>query len=311
MAMDAWGGRIRLRPLGVGDVLDETFRVYKRQFIPLITVMAVVVVPVALLSLIVTLVTGAGSTSLFERLSMGATIVALLAIVVLAVVASLAQLVAAGAAVRVASDGILGRPVSVGEAYRDALGSFGSMLVVGFVAGIPITLLVITCIGIPVAIFLGLGWALVFQAILLEGQGAIDAMRRSWELVGGHRWRLLACVLLIGLITALLVSIPTGLFGFLAGIWLVATGGSDTAMLVSQIGNVVFNAAGQTLFGAIGYITTTLLYYDLRVRKEAFDLEQRLPQADVQGYPQYHPQGQQYPQNSPQIPTPPQAPPGR
>jgi hypothetical protein len=329
MAMNAWDGGIRLRPLEIGDVLDETFRVYKRQFIPLITVMGVVVVPSSLLSLIVVLATGVSSSSVFDRISTGATIVAVLAVIVLAIVASLAQLVAAGAAVRVASDGILGRPVSVGDAYREAFGRFGTILLASIVLFVPIALLIVTCIGIPVAIYVGLGWSLVFQAIMLEGQGAIDAMRRSWGLVGGHRWRLLACVVLIGLIAALLVSIPTGLFGFLAGILVVVSGGSDTALIGMQVGNVVFQAAGQTLFGAIGYITTTLLYYDLRIRKEAFDLQQRLPQAEMPQYPpqgspyppqnpQYPPQAPQYPPYpqqappySPQIPSPPQTPPSQ
>ena len=142
--------------------------------------------------------------------------------------------------------------------------------------GIPIALLVITCIGIPVAVYLGLGWSLVFQAIILEGHGTFDAMRRSSDLVSGHRWRLLACLVLIGLIVWLLISIPTGLFSFAASI-VMAASGSTTVRVLTQIGNALFQAAGQTLFGAIGLVTATLLYYDLRVRKEAFDLQQRLP----------------------------------
>jgi hypothetical protein len=227
--------------------------------------------------------------------------------------------------VRVASDGILGQPVSVGDAYRESLGRFWSLLLVSICVGIPIGLLVVTCIGIPVAIFVGLGWSLVFQAILLEGRGAIEAMGRSWNLVDGHRWRLLASVFLIGLIVALLVSVPAGLFGFLAGIGMVAVGGNQTAMMAIQVGDAIFQAAGQTLFGAIGYITTTLLYYDLRVRKEAFDLQQRLPQVEIAqptGYPQhpqqppyppqapgYPPYQQQPPREPPRIPPPPPAPP--
>ena len=111
--------------------------------------------------------------------NLGAVIGGVAVIFLLAIVANLAQLLAAGAAVRIASDGILGRPTSVGEAYREAFGRFWSLLLVSFCVGIPIALLVITCIGIPVAVYLGLGWSLVFQAIMLEGHGAFDAMRRS------------------------------------------------------------------------------------------------------------------------------------
>jgi hypothetical protein len=311
MATNAWGGGIRLRPLEIGDVLDETFRVYKRQFVPLITVMGLVVIPTSLVTLPLVLL-GAVNEATLERffrdgLNLGLMIGGVAAIVVVAIISSLAQLLAAGAAVRVASGGILGQPVSVGDAYREAFGHFDSLLLASFVVFVPVSLLVITCIGIPFAIFVGLGWSLVFQAILLEGHGAIDAMRRSWELVGGHRWRLLACLVLIGVIVWLLVSIPTGLFSFLSAGLAAASGGSQTMMMVANVGNVVFQAAGQTLFGAIGLVTTTLLYYDLRIRKEAFDLQQRLPHGDSQQAWQA-PQYSQQPPYSPQDPSYPQQP---
>jgi Membrane domain of glycerophosphoryl diester phosphodiesterase len=311
MAMNAGGRGIRLRPLEIGDVLDETFQVYRRGFVPIITVMAIVVVPTALLSLIVVLITGIDQSSVFDRLSVGASIAAVAAIFVFAIVAGLAQLVASGAAVRVAADVILGQPINIGDAYRETLSRLGSLLLVSICVGVPLSLLVVTCIGIPVAIFVGLGWSLVFPAILLEGRGAIDAMRRSWELVDGHRWRLLVCLVLIGLIVWLLVSIPTGLFVFAAGILVALSDGGTAALMGMQVGNVLFQAAGQTLFGAIGLITTTLLYYDLRIRKEAFDLQQRIPQAEIPrppGYQQHPPYPGQAPQYPPQTPPPPPAP---
>ena len=324
MAMDTGPRGIRLRPLEIGDVLDETFQVYRRNFVPLITAMAIVVVPSSLLSLIGTLITGVGQAGLFDRLSpeaslavLGAGIAAALVFVVLAVVAGLAHLVAAGAVVRIASNAVLGQPYSIQDAYREAFGRFGSLLLVSICVSIVLMLLVVTCIGIPVAVFVGLGWSVVLQAIMLEGHGAIDAMRRSWALVGGHRWRLLVCYFLIGLIVWLLLSIPTGIFTFVGLGVATASGGSGIAVMLVQIGQVIFQAAGQVLFGAIGYITATLIYYDLRVRKEAFDLQQRLPadpgypQQYAPGYPaQYPPQYPQAPQQPPQYPQqPPQYPP--
>jgi len=54
-----------------------------------------------------------------------------------------------------------------------------------------------------------------------------------------------------------------------------------TGQLLVQAGNTVFGALGETLFGAIVYITITLFYYDLRIRKEAFDLQQRADYAGL------------------------------
>jgi membrane-anchored glycerophosphoryl diester phosphodiesterase (GDPDase) len=322
MAMYGGPRGIRLRPLEIGDVLDETFRVYKQSFVQVITVMAIVVVPSALLSLIATLLligVGVGaSQGAFEGLTpeigmaaLGAGIGVAFIMVLVAIVTSLAQLVAAGVVVRVASNTILGRPTAIGDAYREALGRFGRLLGVSVCISVPLMLLVVTCIGIPVAVFVGLGWSLVFQAIVLEGEGIFDAMRRSWGLVDGHRWRLLACFVLIGLIQWLLLSIPSGVIGVVTAAVVGVSGNSVIAQGIMQIVQTIFQAAAQTLFTPVGYITATLIYYDLLVRKEALDLQQRLPGVEIAqapGYPQY-PQAPQYPQYPPQYPQAPQYPP--
>jgi hypothetical protein len=271
-------GGIRARPLGIVDTLDATFQVYRRHFVAFITVMGVVIVPSAVLSLVVVLAAGLGETSLVRNVSpevlLGVGIVGVLAIIVLAIVASLAQLVAGGAAILLASGAILGQPIGVGEAFRTAFSRIGGLLLASIVVFLPLSLLITTCLGIPVAIYLGLGWVLVFQALLIERLGAIDAMRRSWHLVNGHRWRLLACLLLVGVIVWLLVSIPAGVFSVLGVIGAVISANSLAAILTMQIGQVALQALAQTLFGSIIYITATLLYYDLRMRKEAFDPQQ-------------------------------------
>jgi hypothetical protein len=280
--MGSGGGGIRLRPLDIGDVLDETFRVYRRQFVAFMTVMGFVVVPSSLLSLLIVLATGftgpAMTRAIQERGDFTSIAVAFVLFAILGIVASVAHLVAAGAAARVASNTILGHPVSVGDAYREAFGHLGSLLLGSFVTGLAVGLLFMTCLGLPFAVFIGLGWSLLVPSIVLEGRGAFEAMSRSWDLVNGHRWRLLAVVVLIGLIVYLLVSVPAAIFGFISGGLAAIGGGSPGLMMAAQAGNVLFQAVGQTLFGAVFIVTITLLYYDLRIRKEAFDLEQRLPQ---------------------------------
>ena len=56
---------------------------------------------------------------------------------------------------------------------------------------------------LPVIIYVGLGVALADQAVALEGKEPVEAVRRSWELVRGHRWMLLW------------YSIATGIFAML------------------------------------------------------------------------------------------------
>ena len=45
--------------------------------------------------------------------------------------------------------------------------------------------------------------------------------------------------------------------------------------------NAVVGAVAQALFGSLSWIAITVLYYELRVRKEAFDLEQRAEGGDA------------------------------
>jgi hypothetical protein len=271
---------MRLRPLAVGDVLDETFRIYRRHFRAFVIIMGAIAVPSTILSIVITVLAGLLGASFDGGAAAIGVLAALLIMVPVGIVIGLAQVVAAAAVIRVASDAILGQPIDVGASFREGLGRLGSLLWGGFLTGLVTGVLVLTCLGIPFAIYLGLGWMLLIPLVMLEGLGATDAMGRSWQLVSGHRWRLLIVSILIGLIGFLLVSIPTGIFSFVAQIAIMALRSSQMAILASQIGNTIFQAIGQTLFGSIFYITLTLLYYDLRVRKEAFDLQQRVSYAD-------------------------------
>jgi hypothetical protein len=312
MAIGPGSGGMRLRPLDIGDVLDETFRIYRRRFVPIITTMAVVVVPSSLLSLGVILATGFSGPQLERAIERGdytAAIVGGAAFFVLGIVTAVISLAAVGAVTLMAASGVLGQQIGVGEAYRQAFSRFWSLLLGGLITGLTLSVLIITCIGIPFAFFIGLGWALTFPVIMIEGRGATDSLGRSWELVRGHRWRQLVIWILMILIFYLLVSVPTGLFSFLVTIVAALSAGNQTAVLLAQTGNVLVSAIAQTLFGGILYITSTLLYYDLRIRKEAFDLEQRMPTTEppaspYQAPPSPPPTYPNYPPPPPTNPTP-------
>ena len=265
-------GGIRLRPMGVGDILDETFRLYRRHFLSFVIAMAVVAVPLALLTVGFNVAAGVATTpGRAPTLTQGLAVAA--AAVPLAILSSFGYLLSGGAAVRLTSDAVLGRVLDVGAAYRAALGRvlplFGAGLLVGLAAG----LLALTCIGLPVAVYLGTGWALNPQAVVLERAGSVGALGRSAALVKGNRWRTLGCLFLMTLLVWILVSIPSGIVGALAGA-LIALIDFPGEQYFLNIVNAFLSAVGQSLFGAIFWITSTILYYDLRVRKEAFDLEQ-------------------------------------
>ncbi|MEU5865108.1 MULTISPECIES: glycerophosphoryl diester phosphodiesterase membrane domain-containing protein [unclassified Nonomuraea] len=125
---------------------------------------------------------------------------------------------------------------------------------------------------IPYYLFITTRFAFAAPAVVLEGRGPIDAMRRSWHLVTGDFWRVLGILLLTSLLVGLLsgvLSVPFTLGGTVIG---VLGGGSPG----SAVAAAVFIAVGGTLSAMLSYPfqagVSGLLYADRRMRGEAFDL---------------------------------------
>ncbi|MFG6197275.1 glycerophosphoryl diester phosphodiesterase membrane domain-containing protein [Nonomuraea sp. JJY05] len=115
-------------------------------------------------------------------------------------------------------------------------------------------------------------FAFASPIVVLESRGAIEAMRRSWQLVSGDFWRvfgiLLLTSILVGLVAGIL-SVPFTLAGTLFGMF----GAGSTATTVAS---AVLIAIGGTLGSMLTYPfqagVAGLLYADRRMRSEAFDL---------------------------------------
>ena len=115
---------------------------------------------------------------------------------------------------------------------------------------------------VPVAIFAGL--AVSTPALVLERLEATQALRRSWALTRGSRLRVIGVLF----VTALLISIPfVGVMG-VAGAFSAGRTETTVSLLMLSLSYVV-----SLVVTPLFYCVLTLLYYDLRVRKEAFDLE--------------------------------------
>ena len=313
------GPGVRLRPLAIGDVLDETFRVWRRHFLSFALAMAIVVVPIALLGTALSLAFGlqSGGQGIFGidvnrpgGPSVEQIVAFVVVILIMVVVGGAGYLLSTVATVQLASNAILGREVDVREAYRAAARRSGAVVVSGIVSALAVGLLMVACfipfmmtmllgldwwlvlpsllpwlLVIPFAVYLGLGWSVTLPAIVAERLGGVDGLRRSWRLARGHRWRLLVVFILMGLIAGLLVNIPGGLAS-LVTLPIVAFAGDNAALgAAANVFNSLVGAVGQSLFGGLSLITTTLVYYDLLVRQEAFDLHQRVETLDPPNVP--------------------------
>ena len=236
----------QLRPLSFGELLDGALVLLRRHF-GLVLGIAVVCegIPTAM-DVYIGLTGGASQNpglSLLDRL--------------LTLVGSV---LVTGATVRVVSEAYLGRSPLFGDAMRFAGSRFGAILGANIMSGI-LTFLATLALVIP-GIVVACGYSVAAEAAALESGSSSDALRRSWELTKGFRWKALALgVVSIGLI--LVVFVGAGVVGGILG---GVMGGLDVVL-------VVLGACVSLLIYPVISCVFTVFYYDLRVRKEGFDLE--------------------------------------
>lgn len=135
--------------------------------------------------------------------------------------------------------------------YRRVRPTLVPLLLAGVLAGIGILIGLVLLI-VP-GLFLLTRWVLVTPAVVLEGVGPTDALRRSWNLVRGHSWTAFG-VIVVTLLTAAVAQIVfVGLFAFLPD------------FLRNWIGGLVANSL-VTPFVALAW---TLMYFHLRDQSAA------------------------------------------
>src|SRR6185295_2492142 len=182
-----------------------------------------------------------------------------------------------GSIVDAAAARYLGRETTVGASFRAGLrvapkiiGTglllFFALFALFFVVALSNNALVAALgilAGIIATVFVFASWLVAPVVAALEPIGPIHAIRRSWWLSNGHRWRILGLQILLGVLQAVLSTLISFIF--------VAAFISDTGVrLVLQ--NVV-NVIATVLWAPVEWGTFTILYFDLRVRKEALDLQ--------------------------------------
>jgi len=105
-------------------------------------------------------------------------------------------------------------------------------------------------------IYLAVRWVFVPQAVMIEGARGAEALRSSWRAVEGSWWRCLGVVLLANLAAALpglVVIVPVD-----------ALAEAADREAVSLVGMILI----ETLTAPFVALVTTLLFFDLRVRRE-------------------------------------------
>jgi hypothetical protein len=246
----------RFEAMTTGALLDRAFRLYTGNFSLMLGITAAAYVPFYLIMLGIESTLGANVLAPQSGLS-----TLLFQIGFMVIWASVAFPIAVGAATYAISERYLGNDVTIGEALRLALSRFWTLSVAQITATIRVMFGLLLLI-VPGILWL-LSYALVVPAILVENQKATASLRRSRDLVKGHRGKVFCVTLVINL----LQGIPILGVNMISGMLFNIDSGSG-AVLNSAIINLV-----SIFLTPLGIVATILLYYDMRIRKEGFDLE--------------------------------------
>jgi hypothetical protein len=269
----------------VGELLDESFKLYRREF----TVIAGVVLVVILPNLLVTLISGSYRANPFsyiqqvvqnandpaalqriqnQQAQFNGSPLYLLSFPIAFLLLPFTQGAVYCAATSLAAGNVETVGSVLGATARRYFGIFGNrilryLVVVG----------IIGIVTIPVVIWVLVRWAVAMPALFAEGAGPVNAFGRSWNLTRDNWWRTLGIVILVWIMVALIQGALGALFGGLAAV-VPGLSGDIRAGLVTTVSTLV-----SALVGAILPIAITMLYLDLRVRKEGLDLDQLARQA--------------------------------
>lgn len=123
--------------------------------------------------------------------------------------------------------------------------------------------------GLAIVFWLSMRYAVSLPAVLLEDISGRAAIRRSVQLSKGRRGQIFVAILLGIVVTYAMASLFQG--PFYAGIAVMGLKGQLPIWLI--LGLSVSSAIGGAIAGPLLMIILVLYYYDLRIRKEGFDLQ--------------------------------------
>jgi hypothetical protein len=257
-----------MRPLNLGETLDASVKIVRARWKTLALVMVVVALPLQIANVLIISATtdvyhagssfstssDAAKTTYSDDGAYFAGQVAILAL------SFLGYLLGTVACYRAVSDTYLGRPTSARASLSFAADRLGStlwltiVLVLGLLAGFIALIL-------P-GIWLSIAWSVAYPVMLVEGVGGVGALRRSFRLTEGRWWATTGRLVVAYILATVISAVATALFVVPANQLVDDT--STTALLLDHAADFAVSLVTTPFIAAV----TTLVYFDLRVRKE-------------------------------------------
>ncbi|WP_406462766.1 glycerophosphoryl diester phosphodiesterase membrane domain-containing protein [Streptomyces sp. NBC_00111] len=307
--MAAKPGVIPLRPLGVGEILDGAVSTMRTRWrtvlgisltVSVIAEIAIILVQRYLLPQQKSIDPNATGTEALRQATDSAQS-QLLNSAPSTLITMIATLITTSVLTVVISRSVLGRGVTLSEAWSEArprllplLGlalllslMSAAIMAAGLVPGLALGDgaggLALTVLGFlascGVALWLMIRFMLAAPALMLERQSVLTALRRSAKLVKGSWWRtfgILALTYLLVIILTLIIAIPFGIIAMTVdsdGLSEFLNSSSTEFgwpfLIITGIGEVVISTLAYPFTAGV----MALLYVDQRIRREALDLD--------------------------------------
>lgn len=233
---------LQYRPRSVTEIIDAAFQIYRQDALRYILITAVAYAPFLVLQYVV--IDPA-------NVSVAGGVVGLLS----SIVGFFAFTIMSAVLVRLSGEAYLGRDMEVSAALADVVPRVPS-LIGGSVIRLILIFLAALALIFPAFWVMARTFALT-PLIVLEKSDVATALNRSARLSDGRKWAIIGCYAL-GLVIFYVLTLA---FGVVAAI---ASGGV-LYTLINAIATVA-------IYPVIG-IMEMVLYYDARIRAEAFDVE--------------------------------------
>jgi hypothetical protein len=254
-------------------MIDAAIRLFRSHFLTLIKISAAVLGPIGLVQLIATVAVGPVDFASFFVVDPDATFddvfgplaPAYTVLIVTSLLTSLGSVLVQGASI-----------TALAQVYQGIQPDWRSSLRAGLRRFLPLTVATIVVylvagIGLLFCILPGVAlwtmWSVSPAALVTEQKGPIAAMSRSWQLVKGRFWPTLGAVALgylLYYVVSQIISLITGVVTVMG-----AMSSESFSFVPTVIGTVIVSILSAPFLAAM----VTIIYFDLRVRKEGYDLE--------------------------------------
>jgi hypothetical protein len=269
-------GPQQLHPMGIGEILDVAIKLYRRNAWTLIRIVVVIVAPVTIVANLISVSATpnelspkfgfSGLTSTNDPNLTGHEVLTfLVGVIAAATLTWIGSLVATGATFKALAASFLGEQPEWKSSLGFAARRIHSLVWLSVLAALFIGLGAILLV-IP-GIYLAIAFTVAVPALLSEELRGRKALARSRRLVKGRWWGALGLVflgaLLAGVVSSALAALALG----------VAASGASTNTVLGFTVSTIATIVAKTVTTPFTAAYVTVLYFDLRVRHEAFDLQ--------------------------------------